>query len=106
MTEILRDLLKPENRAVLFVLIGIFAVIAAYLIYLIRGGWLVLKLPWFSLKKTKEKEGKNARAGYRKLLYVKVTHLSDRLRSAKPSYQRTVKRLKEADRQVPVFDEA
>lgn len=105
-TEIFRDLLKPENRAVLFVLIAIFVAIDAYLIYLIKGGWLVLKLPWFSLKKAKSKDGKVDRFAYRKLLYVKVTHLSDQTKSPTPFYRRSVKRLKEADRQVPVFDEA
>jgi hypothetical protein len=43
---------------------------------------------------------------YRKLLYIKVVHLSNRKVANTPFYTRLVDRLAEADRAVPVYDEA
>jgi len=43
---------------------------------------------------------------FRKLLYVKVNFLANQKAQGTPFYKRTVSRLDEADRTVPVFDEA
>ena len=43
---------------------------------------------------------------FSKLLYVKVNHLANRKTQTLPFYERTVARLAEPEREVPVFDEA
>jgi hypothetical protein len=43
---------------------------------------------------------------FSKLLYVKVNHLANRKTQTLPFYERTVARLAEPERKVPVFDEA
>jgi hypothetical protein len=49
----------------------------------------------------------DASRSHRKLKYVKVTYLSDRApKDARPRYERSVDRLDERERQVPVHDEA
>ncbi len=117
MSEIFRDLLKPENRVVLYVLLTVFILFDVYVLYLIKGGWLRLKFPGFAMEPAKGKHGhkedkpEKAEAvlpprGYRKILFVKVTCLTDRTRVTKPVYIREVPRLKPSERAVAVFDEA
>lgn len=109
MNEIIHDLLKPENRILLWVLIVLYALIAAYLLYLTKQGHLHWKFPFVESsyeKSDADKPGSGQSRRYRKVLYVKVTCLSDRARVKEPSYHRPVNRLAEGERAVPVFDEA
>jgi hypothetical protein len=106
-------LFLPENRPIAFVLIGLCVLFLATLIYLAVCDKLKFSIP-FLLKvepgHASSSDGKASKAsatrGYRKVLYVKVTYLSDRTKAPAPFYRRTVKRLAVADRSVPVFDEA
>jgi hypothetical protein len=112
-SDILKTLLLPENRIIAWVLIGLCLLILATLIYLAVGGRLKFSIPFLlSVEQgaASETAGSKLKASdprqYRKILYVKVTCLADRTKAASPFYHRTVKRLAEADRSVPVFDEA
>jgi len=89
---IVKGLLDPANRQILNIV-------------LIALGVIVLFIMGVTLYPAKATEALASKAGYRKLLYVKVTHLSDRTIAA-PAYHRTVERLIPSERSVPVYDEA
>ncbi len=104
--DLLRDLLKPENRVILVVL-GVL--LSPYLVYLVCMAWqrrLTPKNPFFEVAPAANSKSRRPASLYRKVLYVKVTYLSDRAKAAAPFYNRTVQRLEESERAVPVFDEA
>jgi len=112
MPDLLKTLLLPENRLIAWVMVGLSALTIGGLIYLVVRRRLKFTIP---LLLSVEPGGPaNDRAGsngddairrYRKVLYAKVTCLSDRSKGSAPFYHRTVKRLSEAERSVPVFDE-
>jgi hypothetical protein len=113
--DILKELFDPENRQILYIVLGFLAVIVLFAmglaVFLAKRGTLSAgrKIGPVYIQicsaASAEQLGRKA-SGYRKLLYIKVTHLTQQTASAKPIYTRTLDRLEASERQVPVYDEA
>jgi hypothetical protein len=110
---IVKGLLEPANRQILNIVLIALGVIVLFImgitVYLASKQTLDYNVALgpvrIILRPAKATEALASKAGYRKLLYVKVTHLSDRTIAA-PAYHRTVERLIPSERSVPVYDEA
>jgi hypothetical protein len=115
MIELVKELLQPANRDILYVVLGFVAVILVFVMAVIA--WLTHKGTLSAGRKigpvyiqiraadSVEEIARKA-SGYRKLLYIKVVYLTQQNATAKPIYTRTLDRLETSERQVPVFDEA
>jgi hypothetical protein len=113
--DIVKELFAPENRQILYILLGFLAVIVLFVmglaVFLAKRGTLSAgrKIGPVYIQicsaASAEQLGRKA-SGYRKLLYIKVTHLTQQNPTAKPIYTRTLDRLEVSERQVPVYDEA
>ncbi|CAN5657400.1 hypothetical protein BH10ACI4_BH10ACI4_13000 [soil metagenome] len=111
---LVKGLLDPANRQILnIVLIGLGVVILfvmAVVVYLAKKQTLDYNFAVgpvrLILRPANATEALATKASYRKLLYVKVTHLSDRSLGGAPAYYRIVDRLDPSERSVPVYDEA
>jgi hypothetical protein len=114
-TALINQLFATENRQILYVVLGFLAVLALFVMglaaFLAKRGTLSAgrKIGPVYIQicsaASAEQLGRKA-SGYRKLLYIKVTHLIQQTPSAKPIYTRTLDRLEASERQVPVYDEA
>jgi hypothetical protein len=113
--DIIKELFAPENRQILYIVLGFLAVIVLFVmglaVFLAKKGTLSAgrKIGPVYVQicsaDAAEQLGRKA-SGYRKLLYIKVTHLTQQNPTAKPVYTRTLDRLEASERQVPVYDEA
>jgi hypothetical protein len=112
---ILKELLIPANREVLYIVLGFFALLLFFFMglaaYLAKKGTLnaghKIGPVYIQLSAANSADQVARKAsGYRKLLYIKVTHLTQQTPAAKPVYTRTLDRLEDSERQVPVYDEA
>lgn len=111
---LVKGLLDPANRQILNIVLIALGVILLFVmgivVYLAKKQTLDYNFAIgpvrLILRPAKATEALATKAAYRKLLYVKVTHLSDRTLAAAPAYFRTVDRLDPSERSVPVYDEA
>jgi hypothetical protein len=113
--DIIKELFAPENRQILYIVLGFLAVLALFVmglaVFLAKRGTLSAgrKIGPVYIQicsaASAEQLGRKA-SGYRKLLYIKVTHLIQQKSNAQPIYTRTLDRLEASERQVPVYDEA
>jgi hypothetical protein len=113
--DILKELLNPANREILYIVFGFCAVLLLFLmgltVYLAKkntlnvghkfGPIFIQLTPASSASEVQRKA-----SGYRKLLYIKVTHLTQKTAGARPVYARTLDRLEASEREVEVYDEA
>jgi hypothetical protein len=117
-SELLSKLSSRFLQIVVGAIVFVLLVIAAYGVHeAVKDGREVTLLKIISLGPKPGSSPAAAVAGgkvaaaeeraHRKILYVKVTYLSDKsLPGAKPFYRRVVSRLKEPERSVDVYDEA
>jgi hypothetical protein len=113
--DIIKELFAPENRQILYIVLGFLAVIVLFVmglaVFLAKKGTLSAgrKIGPVYIQicsaASAEQLGRKA-SGYRKLLYIKVTHLTQQNPTANPVYTRTLDRLEASERQVNVYDEA
>jgi hypothetical protein len=111
---LVKGLLDPANRQVLNIVLIALGVLLLFVmgvvVYLAKKQTLDYNFAIgpvrLILRPAKATEALASKAGYRKLLYIKVTHLSDRAQGGPPAYYRTVDRLDSSERSVPVYDEA
>ncbi|HXC94496.1 MAG TPA: hypothetical protein VNU92_02290 [Edaphobacter sp.] len=113
--EILKELLVPANREILYFVLGFLMIVIFFLmglaVYLARKGTLNAgrKIgPVYIQLSAAANSDQLARkaAGYRKLLYIKVTYLTQKTATARSIYTRTLDRLEPTERDVTVYDEA
>jgi len=113
--DLLKELLQPANRDILYVALGFLAVILVFVMAVIA--WLTHKGTLSAGRKigpvyiqiraaSSTDEIARKASGYRKLLYIKVVYLTQQSPTGKPIYNRTLDRLETSERQVPVYDEA
>lgn len=113
--DILKELLVPANREILYIVLAFFAIVIFFLmglaVYLARKGTLNAGQKigpvyiQISAATGRDQIARKA-SGYRKLLYIKVTHLTEQTPIARSIYTRTLDRLEPTERDVPVYDEA
>lgn len=111
--KLLDDLIKPGNWPFLVVFAVVLVAFAAFVIL-----WIIAYLKKEDLDISKRfgplwihltggpNDPKTQPQPFRKVLHVKVVYLSNRAIKASPFYVRTVDRLEQNERNVPVFDEA
>jgi hypothetical protein len=113
--DLIKELLVPANRQILYIVLYFLAVILAFamavIAYFIHKGTFTAgrKIgPIYIQVRAASAVDQFARksSGYRKLLYIKVTHLSQQTATASPIYTRILDRLEPSERQVAVYDEA
>jgi hypothetical protein len=114
-TDIIKELLIPANREALYIVLAFLAIVLIFVMilvaYLAHKGTLSAgrKIgPIYIQVRAANSADQIVRkaSGYRKLLYIKVTHLTQQTATAKPVYTRTLDRLEASERQVAVYDEA
>ena len=113
--DIIKELLIPANREILYIILGIIAVVVVFLmglaVVLAKRGTLSASQKigpvYIQLSSASSADQISRKlSGYRKLLYIKVTHLTEQTGTARPIYTRTLDRLEASERQVAVYDEA
>jgi hypothetical protein len=111
--KLLDDLIRPGNWPFLavfaLVLIGMAVLLVFQILAYVKKERLDLSHRfgplWIHLRGGPD-DPKTQPRRFRKLLYVKVNFLANQKTHAAPFYKRTVERLDEPERIVPVFDEA
>jgi hypothetical protein len=113
--DLIKELLIPANREILYIVLGFLAVILIFamiiIAYFVHKGTFTAgrKIgPIYIQVRAANSTDQFARkpSGYRKLLYIKVTHLTQQTATASPIYTRILDRLEPSERQVAVYDEA